>query len=131
MSQDLTTLARQWVAQNVVLAEHCDIEYDDVEHALVKLLQEATKPKEPKKVFIIQHSIKDPDGSFRVLRNDVYNTMEQVRAVLAESHRAHNTDDMQNAGYYAKYVNSSRDLHIAKDGFCVEFLKICEEEIKY
>lgn len=131
MSQDLLKLAKQWVAQNVVLAEHCDIEYADVEASLVKLLNEATKPQEPQKAFIIQHSIKDPDGSFRVLRNEVYGAIEQVREVLARKHTAHNTDEMQAAGYYAKFVNSSRDLHISKDGLCTEFFKICEEDIKY
>ncbi len=131
MSQDLLKLAKQWVEQNVVLAEHCDIEYSDVEASLVKLLEDVAKPQKPKKAFIIQHSIKDPDGSFRVLRNDVYGSIEQVREVLSRKHDAHNTDEMQAAGYYAKFVNSSRDLHISKDGLCTEFLKICEEEIKY
>lgn len=43
VSIDFEKLASDWVSKNVVLAEHCDIEYQDVTASLIKLLKSVVK----------------------------------------------------------------------------------------
>ena len=40
MNEELKNKAKNWVHQNVVLAEHCGIEYSDLEDRLFLLLKE-------------------------------------------------------------------------------------------